>query len=352
MISVDAEKPIMIGGCGSSGTTLLSHLLNAHPSIYCGPELYLLNKRSLYERPFKYTKQEFSDLLEKGLPTIGVLDNDILPSSTSYSLYRDFTFIRAPEKYGFTKDKLCNLASKSENFGDFVREFFRMVLQKNGKTIWAEKTPTNCYCIGHFLSLFPRSRYIHVIRDGRDVVISLIKRGASPESAVRRWLYDIGTGFLYRKEKQYYEIKYENLVTNPTSTLADLLEFLDVSPVADLLVKSAREFKVLETTHKSWGQQPNASISKMSIGKWKKYKFKGNLERLFHNTEITKEVADRLGLKKKYSANDVLTEFGYHIDESWNLKPKKDLRILFHILIEITFYYLFRRKLYCQISTT
>jgi hypothetical protein len=96
--------------------------------------------------------------------------------------------------------------------------------------------------------------------------------------------------------------------------------------------------------------QPNAPISKKSIGKWRKYKNKRKLERLFHTIKITQEVADRLSLEKKYSANEVLTEFGYHIDKSWNLKPSKDLKIIFNILTERILFFLLRRKLYCQIS--
>ena len=38
-------SPIVIGGCGSSGTTLVRHILDRHPAIFCGPESTLFLSR-------------------------------------------------------------------------------------------------------------------------------------------------------------------------------------------------------------------------------------------------------------------------------------------------------------------
>ena len=63
------KKPIFLGGCGSSGTTLLRKMLNAHPRIACGPEMSVFDRPKMFEisLDWLYTmwrNQDFEDLEE------------------------------------------------------------------------------------------------------------------------------------------------------------------------------------------------------------------------------------------------------------------------------------------------
>ncbi|NET04137.1 MAG: sulfotransferase [Symploca sp. SIO2B6] len=359
------KNPIMIGGCGSSGTSLLSHLLNSHPSIYCGSELFLLNKKKLYnDNSFKYLKSKFRSILNKNsrnrltkifnpgntIPTTGILKHDLLGDSTYTEKRQDVTFIYEPESHGFTIEEVLKITDKAENLKDFVDNLFGILLARTGKNRWAEKTPTNCYCIGEFLSLYPSGKYVHIVRDGRDVVPSLIKRGTSPEIAVRRWIHDTSMGLPYRNNSRYYEVKYEDLVINPKLTLNKLMNFLGESEDADLMIAGQTQSESMNS-HSTWTTKTTDPISKKAIGKWKResYENKHYLEQLFHYTKLYSEVSLSLGLDKEFNANDLLLKFGYNPSENWQPTPKYSQKLVVHFLQEKIGEVLCRKKMYCQV---
>jgi hypothetical protein len=356
-VQVASEDPIMIGGCGSSGTTLLAHLLNAHPSVFCGPELYLLNKRILYkdERAFselQYRLHEFRNNCER-LPTSSVLDLDVRPSSTCVHPRSCSTvFLRDIQKYDLDEERLSDIAARSMSFRELVDAIFQTVLHRVGKNRWAEKTPTNCYCIGEFLTLYPNGRYIHMIRDGRDVVLSLLKRGSSPEAAVRRWIHDTAISFSHKGRDRYYELKYEDLVGNPEQTLTKLMTFLRLEGCAQTLLSQAQERQLLETTHASWNTQPHEPISTRSVGKWKQSRTDDTkyLEQLFRYTSLTQDASTAMALERSYNACDLLLECGYDPSDAWDPEPRYGSRILAHFLSENACQRISRRRMYCRIS--
>lgn len=83
------------------------------------------------------------------------------------SIYRDKSYIG--------KEK--ELANKFENH----------ILDYADKEIWAEKTPKNIYVSHLFLDEFSDSKFIHIVRDPRDVILSLIGRNYSIIEAAERW---------------------------------------------------------------------------------------------------------------------------------------------------------------------
>lgn len=359
------NNPIMMGGCGSSGTSLLSHLLNSHPSIYSGSELFLLNKKKLYKNnTFQYLKPKFRSILmrssrhkiaklfnrENTIPTTGMLKNDLLGGSTYAERRHTLTFIHEPESHGFTKEQIVKIADISMNFKEFVDSFFGIILARTGKKRWAEKTPTNCYCIGEFLSLYPSGKYVHIVRDGRDVVPSLIKRGAPPEVAVRRWLHDTSMGLPYRNNSRYYEVKYEDLVINPKLTLNKLMNFLGESEDADLMIAGQTKSQSMNN-HSTWTIGTTDPISKQAIGKWKQeeYEKKHYLEQLFFYTKLYPQISLNLGLKKGFNANDLLLKLGYDLYDNWQQKPEYSQKLLVHFIQERIGELLYRKKMYCQV---
>lgn len=102
-----------------------------------------------------------------------------------------------------------------------------------------DKTPQYALNIGHIDRLYPKSRFIHVLRDGRDVAVSMIaaSRGwgsgwaaGDVRSAARRWL-DYTRGGLEGRalgESRYLEIRYEDALSDPAAVLARCCEFADL----------------------------------------------------------------------------------------------------------------------------
>lgn len=242
------RNPIIIGGAGSSGSTLLVSILNRHKEIAAGPELSLLNKRYFFETPYTKIQENLKRILRKGICTDG------------WFIYPRFFF----SKYGFSDQQVSKLFDEATSQKEFIDGFFGKFLEREKKKIWAEKTPSNAYCFKNILELYPEARLIHIYRDGRDVVTSFIKRGMSPYYACMLWIYNTAQALTFRGHPNYYEMSYESLVNDPAGEINKLCAFLDV-PFSDELLRADKDQKVELA---SWNHSPNQGIVSSSVGKY------------------------------------------------------------------------------------
>lgn len=180
------DRPIFLVGCQRSGTTMLRLVLDSHPSIACGPETRFL-----------------PDLRR-------VVGKD-------WERLARFGFDRA--------DWLRR-----------IREFFGGVHDDyaagRGKVRWADKTPMYAMSLDFVVEVFPDAQIVHVIRDGRDVVVSHRKRFGywSAVKCVVKWPRYIATARAFGAtlpDGQWHELRYEDAVREPEPTLRALFEFLD-----------------------------------------------------------------------------------------------------------------------------
>lgn len=182
----DADRPIFIIGCARSGTTLLRMMLDSHPRISCGEETKFLT--------------------------------DLLPILTAH--WR----LLAP--YGF--DRAWWLGRIRDFYGGFQAEY----LARRDKQRWAEKTPGYTLHLDFVDELFPNAQYVHILRDGHDVVASFRDRWgyrAALRAANSVWAHYVRTGRAFgagRPAGRYHEIRYESLVTDPEASMRALLDFL------------------------------------------------------------------------------------------------------------------------------
>lgn len=155
-------KPIFIGCCGSSGSTLLGILLNRHPEIACGPEINFFNKKKIYNIEFRSFKSKFNYWSKNGI------------NSNGYWLSLGFLLNR--NYYGLSDDNIKTFLNESNTLREFTDFIIDAFLKKYKKKRFAEKTPTNVYCFKEIVNLYPGAKILHVVRDGRDVFCSLKKR--------------------------------------------------------------------------------------------------------------------------------------------------------------------------------
>ncbi len=181
------DRPIFLVGCQRSGTTMLRLVLDSHSRISCGPETRFLPdlRRIVDER-------------------------------------RDWPRLA---RFGFPR----------EDWLRRIREFFGGVhadyAAGRGKVRWADKTPLYALSVDFVTEVFPDAQIVHVIRDGRDVVVSHRKRFGywSAVKCVVKWPRYIRTtrAFAARLPPQrYHELRYEDAVGDPDSALRALFEFL------------------------------------------------------------------------------------------------------------------------------
>lgn len=269
---MSARNLIIVGGCGSSGTTLLVNLLSRHPSIAAGPEMSVFNHPEIFDH--ERLQREWARWFRRGLPSAG---------------YQQFyRVIGARGYYGIESTDVERWARESATTAEFLERIAAHVCEREGKEIFAEKTPTNVYSFRTIAETVPDLRLVHVIRDGRDVVCSLRNRGYTLFRAASRWLYDTLAGLRARGCASYSEIRYEELVREPVRALEPL--FASVGQVLDsaLLAKAVRERGSVHASYSSalapkfWRQTPADPVSDSSVGRYRSELDRDDLAFILH----------------------------------------------------------------------
>lgn len=295
MTTGSEAAPIFIGGSGSSGSTLLSVLLDKHPLIACGPELSMFNKSAIYE-DFAQVQARFSSWLTKGIRTDGY--------------FRYYPFCTHLTDYGMTKERLLDWLHAARNLREFCDYFIEAVLRERQKTIFAEKTPSNAYCFPQLRELYPRARFIHIYRDGRDVVCSLRQRGFSWFQAASMWLYNTAAALRLESHTAYYALSYESLASDPEQTLQALCAFLKIPYDAAMLRPKQTVRKTEGAAARSWNLTPVSDpISARSVRRYKKDLSTVGAG-IFHGTKLTEHAQEKLQTSLK-TTQAVLKHLGY-----------------------------------------
>ncbi len=201
---------VFILGAGRSGTTWLHLLVGAHSLVATGQESQLFNNylRSLYEQWNRELEYPETDKLRKH----GI---------TSY----------------------IDEARFIELLRQFALSVFENVMNaKPGATCFLEKSPNNAFNVDLIHKCFPDAKFVHMLRDGRDVVTSML---AAKSSWGREWApthaYDAAaewvdavseTRRLADMTDRYFEVRYESLLENGADDLRSLYEFLEL-PCSD-----------------------------------------------------------------------------------------------------------------------
>jgi hypothetical protein len=120
------------------------------------------------------------------------------------------------------------------SFADAIRHLYAAAAARRAKPRYADKTPVHVQHMRRLARLFPESRFVHLVRDGRDVAASYreVRWGPSTiEEAALRWQTSVRRGRRSGRRlgpRRYHEVRYENLVAEPERVLRDVSTFLDL----------------------------------------------------------------------------------------------------------------------------
>ncbi len=271
-ITAESEwaRPVLVGCCPSSGSTLLSVILDHHPRMCCGPELALLTHPFLWTESGERWRQRVSRCLQPGS------DERLLPDWTSEAGVCEFTGFCSTGNlkwYGTSVAEVLQQLPGWNGVDALLRHLFRRRLTDEGRSIWVEKTPTNLFAMREFLDHFPRGRGVVLIRDGRDVVCSLLKRGYSFARAAATWVLEAALSLALARHKRVCLLKYEDLVLEPRTSLQALMDFLQVETSIDRLLDhaSSRRARHDPTIRlQTWTNSPQTGIRSTAVGRWHK----------------------------------------------------------------------------------
>jgi hypothetical protein len=141
---------------------------------------------------------------------------------------------------GLKRDQIENkILEECRNGGDFLRIIMDEIARNQNAARWAENTPEHVLHLSRIKKEIPNALIIHIIRDGRDVALSLEKQGwvqPFPWDQGRRlqvaglyweWLVDKGIAHGKTFGRKYMEVHYEKLVGYPQETLDEIGRFID-----------------------------------------------------------------------------------------------------------------------------
>jgi hypothetical protein len=264
-------RPIFIGGCPRSGTTLLGSMLGAHPRYLTSPESQF--KIDLFNWAGPDGQVDGREALER------------LRKSARFRLWGlDF------DEHVFRRS-----ATPRELIEWIVRAYGRTV-EKPDPAVWIDHTAAPNVQYAWTLSrAFPDASFVHIIRDGRAVAGSLLKvdwGSNDMEGAARFWLEKLGHGLGFEAaapDGRVARVRYEDLVAEPESTLRRLCSRLDLEYHPEMIPAAGFSLpKYSSSTHQLIGRPP----SSQRIDAWRHELTKRQIE-IFES--VAKETLDCLG---------------------------------------------------------
>ena len=117
---------------------------------------------------------------------------------------------------------------------DATRDFCDRVLisyLEPGRRYLAERTASHVYSVPNIAAVYPDARLVHIVRDGRDVVRSLLNMSFAPDEvgeATEVWRKGIVEARAAAPPDRYREVRYEELLADPETQIRELYDWLDL----------------------------------------------------------------------------------------------------------------------------
>lgn len=265
---------LFIVGSPRSGTTWLQLMLGSHPSVCATAELTLYDK---YLAPWLEAWKAENQLTEDGKSYVGM---PVLWDEAEFHGFLSGFLETAYSKMLATKPEATHILDKRPGYSQFVET------------------------IQHFI---PQARFIHLIRDGRDVASSLFAASRQLRWFARRPLYDYAQ--LWKRQvlaarkagvfrEHYLEVRYEDLSDSPDTMLKMVFKFCGLDSDEDLISRIVKEhefekLKVSRCTPAAGVKVPEGHYRQGKVGAWRQ-----------NFTAIHRYLFDRI-------AGDLLKELGY-----------------------------------------
>ncbi|MFK7978539.1 MAG: sulfotransferase [Saprospiraceae bacterium] len=239
---------ILIGCSGSTGSSLLKTILNRHSQLFAGPEAGLFAFPQVYDN--------WAENKHQLLTTI---------KTDAWQLRKGMNLLQPA--FGWQEKELQQLIQKSTSFQEFVPTFFKHTLQQQNKQYWVAKTPANAIGMTAFLEHFPAGKAIQTVRNPYDTITSLMARGMNAYQATAYYVFNTAAATANYQHQRYYHLKYEDLVAEPTETLRQLFDFLELNFEPKILI-AKHEKRAEPTAMKGWKHEETAAVKASSIGRF------------------------------------------------------------------------------------
>lgn len=209
---------VFIVGCPRSGTTLLQRMLNAHPLLAVAND---------------------SHFIPRAIDRVGLDEGMTLwPAHVDFvRTYKRTVRLDLPAE-AFEPE------ADSGTYPKYVSQIYRAFAAAKGKLLAGEKTPDYVKRIDLLHRLFPSAKFLHIIRDGREVVQSVLEWSNDRKGPAKLkiwdqnpfavaslwWAHQVESGLRSGRNLDglYMEVRYDELASDPEPLLGRIVEFLGI----------------------------------------------------------------------------------------------------------------------------
>jgi hypothetical protein len=255
----ESFHPFFIVGSGRSGNTLLRRVLYAHPDLHIPPETFVLGYSI---RLFRQNRNlRWKDLVHLVLST--------------FEYYKAFDAFRVDSLRPLAI-RLAGLPPQRRCLASILDGFYRYHAERLGRNCvrWGDKTPDNTFYLDRIFSVFPDAQFIHLVRDGCDVVYSFMSTGMYPSAieAAKIWLAMVehARRFCRRHAGNCMEVRYEDLVSRPEEIARGVSDFLGVEFRPEMLDSQEIADEMGDVSMLEHHRNVAAPITPAGIGKGRK----------------------------------------------------------------------------------
>ncbi len=218
-------------GCVRSGTTMLRAMLDSHSELAVPPESYFVAMAVALADRYETANGVDAESLLRAIVADPSFGEWQIPADDVRGLWR---------------------ASEPADVAAAITELYARYARGRGKPRYGDKTPANVLYVELLAGAFPEARFLHIVRDGRDVVPSLMDMHFGPDrfgAAALFWRDRVARGRAGGRRigaDRYREIRYEDLVADPEPVLRDICSFFELAYEPGMLEYHQRADELLD----------------------------------------------------------------------------------------------------------
>lgn len=228
-------------GCPRSGTTLAQSMITSHSKVVSCPETRILSLTIpifKWRQLFKIYSQKDMKTLNQQMKICGYTGSEL----------------QIPQRFIFSTKKWTQLVLNA-------MDILGKNLSNKGEEIFLEKTPRHLHFVDLISSEEPESKYIHILRDGLEVVASMEKATSmntdvwskrNTDKCIFWWNRSIKLSQRYTNKDNHFFLTYSSLINDKETTVRKLCQFLEIDFEDSMINDYAATAQNLIFEHEEW----------------------------------------------------------------------------------------------------
>ena len=262
VVKLESPVQVFIGGTGRSGTTILGKIFSMHPDIVIYQEPNIYHGVDNTPAVSALIKGEIS--IDNFVHNMNNGIRDKLIKSLEFQFENPENFFSPETVLSFIEKSFTPTHTLKDAIAAFVDSLYHHGVEVFQRKYWVDKTPYNMHLADMLNLLFPNMKFIHIIRDPKDVACSYIPRHFGPN--------DLKTFIPWYKKKmiegfevmqrvpyeKYLIVSLEKLVSEPVSQIKKIFEFTEIPLPDEYLTAVVSPLNVNDSHNARWRNELSA----------------------------------------------------------------------------------------------